>query len=123
MPETQVWHAQVFGPLPPPLETCTGVPRVGVQVARPCWCDSFKPGVPRLGPKVARPSVGLALACHAFDTKWHAQCMSPSGLVNWRATTTSSSGTPMVYNGVGVPRSLCGLQSYSSGKCNWRATP
>ncbi|KAL4276118.1 hypothetical protein AHAS_Ahas20G0175200 [Arachis hypogaea] len=80
------------------------MPRLGVQVACPCWCDSFKPGVPSLGPQVVCPSVGLELVCHAFENKWHAQCVSPSGLVNWRATPTSSSGTPMVYDGVGVPR-------------------
>ncbi|KAL4344695.1 hypothetical protein AHAS_Ahas11G0204100 [Arachis hypogaea] len=74
------WHIQLFGPSPPPLETCTGVPRLDVHVVHPYWCVSFKLGVPRLGRQVARASVGLGLACHAFDTKWHAQVLFPSGM-------------------------------------------
>ncbi|KAL4397278.1 hypothetical protein AHAS_Ahas01G0175900 [Arachis hypogaea] len=30
--------------------------------------------------------------------------------MNWRATPNGSSGTPMVCNGLGVPRPFCGLQ-------------
>ncbi|KAL4276102.1 hypothetical protein AHAS_Ahas20G0173600 [Arachis hypogaea] len=70
------WHAQPFGPSTSSLETCTGVPRLDAQVARPLYCGSSKLGVPRLGLQVARPSDYPLwideLACHASWVKWHA---------------------------------------------------
>ncbi|KAL4276299.1 hypothetical protein AHAS_Ahas20G0193300 [Arachis hypogaea] len=76
------WHVQPFGPSTPSLETCTGVPHLDAQVARPLYCGSSKLGVPRLDLQVARPSDELKLACHAFNTKWHAQVIVSSGLMN-----------------------------------------
>ncbi|KAL4337314.1 hypothetical protein AHAS_Ahas12G0097800 [Arachis hypogaea] len=47
--------------------------------------------MPCLGSQVACPSDFFGLACHAFDTNWH-------------ATPLCSSGTPIVIDGSGVPR-------------------
>ncbi|KAL4306553.1 hypothetical protein AHAS_Ahas16G0189800 [Arachis hypogaea] len=71
------------------------VPRHAAQVARPWICELFKLGVPRLGSQVARPSDFLGLACHAFDTKWHAIVKVLLGIVSWRATPLCSSGMPI----------------------------
>ncbi|KAL4374190.1 hypothetical protein AHAS_Ahas05G0157000 [Arachis hypogaea] len=101
------WHAQVLGLSTSSMETCTGVARLDAQVACPLYGGSFKLGVPRLGLQVAHPSDGLELACHAFDTKWHTQVVVPSGLMNWRATPHGSSGTPIMGDGLGVPRPAC----------------
>ncbi|KAL4321821.1 hypothetical protein AHAS_Ahas14G0148800 [Arachis hypogaea] len=110
-----VWHAKV-----------AGVPRLSLQVARHSEilglaCHAFdikwntQPllllGVPRLDPQVARPSDFLELACNAFDTKWHAIVKVVPGVVSWCATPFGSSGTPIVADGLGVPRPT------------WRATP
>ncbi|QHN77316.1 uncharacterized protein DS421_19g651570 [Arachis hypogaea] len=98
-------------PSAPSLDCCTSVPRHAVQVARPWICELFKLGVPRLGSQVARPSGFLELACHAFDTKWHAIVEVLLGMVSWRGTPLCSSGTPIVDGGSSVPRPI------------WRATP
>ncbi|QHO07433.1 uncharacterized protein DS421_14g463670 [Arachis hypogaea] len=83
-------------PSTPSLDCCTSVTRHAIQVARPWICELFKLGVPCLGPQVARPSGFLELACHAFDTKWHAIVEVLLGMVSWRATPLCSSGTPIV---------------------------
>ncbi|QHO23670.1 uncharacterized protein DS421_12g365540 [Arachis hypogaea] len=93
------------------LSDVESVPRHAVQVACPWICELFKLGVPRLGSQVARPSDFLELACHAFDTKWHAIVGVLLGMVGWRATPLCSSGTPIILDGLGVPRPT------------WRATP
>ncbi|QHO23687.1 uncharacterized protein DS421_12g365690 [Arachis hypogaea] len=72
MPSTSSGTPSLQLPSAPSLDYCTSVPRHAVQVARPWICEVFKLGVPRLGSQVARPSDFLELACHAFNTKWHA---------------------------------------------------
>ncbi|KAL4391282.1 hypothetical protein AHAS_Ahas03G0229500 [Arachis hypogaea] len=94
-----------------PFDFSTFVPRYTAQVARPCICAFFKLGVPRLGLQVARQSDFLELACHAFDTKWHAVVEVLLEVVSWHATPLTSSGMPIVVDGSGVPRPT------------WRATP
>ncbi|QHN92874.1 uncharacterized protein DS421_17g587730 [Arachis hypogaea] len=98
-------------PLAPSLDCCTSVPRHAAQVARPWFCELFKLGVPRLGSQVAHLSDFLGLACHTFDTKWHAIVKVLLGMESWRATPLCSSGTPIVVDESGVPRPA------------WRATP
>ncbi|KAL4391031.1 hypothetical protein AHAS_Ahas03G0204400 [Arachis hypogaea] len=83
------------------------MPRHAAQVARPYICGFLKLGMPWLVPQVARPSDFLMLACHTFDTKWHAH----GGMMSWHATPLGSSGTPIESDGLGVPRPT------------WRATP
>ncbi|KAL4315707.1 hypothetical protein AHAS_Ahas15G0212000 [Arachis hypogaea] len=95
-----------------------GVPRHAVQVARPWICELFRLGVPCLGSQVARPSDFLELACHSFDTKWHAIVEVLLGMVSWRATPLCSSGTPMIIDGSGVPR-----PTWRATPSPWRATP
>ncbi|QHN85996.1 uncharacterized protein DS421_16g542140 [Arachis hypogaea] len=111
MPSTSSGTPSLQLPLAPSLDYCTSVPRHAVQVARPWICELFKLGVPHLGSHVARPSDFLELACHAFDTKWHAIVKVLLGMASWRATPLCSSGTPIVVDGLGVPRPT------------WRATP
>ncbi|KAL4292808.1 hypothetical protein AHAS_Ahas18G0065100 [Arachis hypogaea] len=92
------------------------VPRHAAQVARPWMCELFKLDVPRLGSQVARPSDFLELACHAFDTKWHAIVEVLLGMVSWHATPLCSSGTPLLCPPFGslkfcisVPRPVSGV--------------
>ncbi|KAL4315905.1 hypothetical protein AHAS_Ahas15G0231800 [Arachis hypogaea] len=92
-------------PSAPSLDYCTSVPCHAAQVARPYICGLFKLGMPLLDPQVARPSDFLELACHTFDTKWHAIVKVPPGVVSWRATPLGSSGMPIVADAL------------------WRATP
>ncbi|QHO34859.1 uncharacterized protein DS421_9g270630 [Arachis hypogaea] len=98
-------------PSAPSLDHCTNVPRHAGQAAHPCNCALFKLGVPRLGLQVARQSDFLELACHAFDTKWHAIVEVLLEVVSWRAMPSTSSGTPIVVDGSGVSRPT------------WRAMP
>ncbi|QHN82493.1 uncharacterized protein DS421_20g696350 [Arachis hypogaea] len=98
-------------PSAPSLDCCSSMPRHAAQVAHSWICELFKLGVPRLRSQVARPSDFLGLACHAFDTKWHAIVKVLLEMVSWRATPLCSSGTPIVVDGSGVPRPT------------WRATP
>ncbi|KAL4374263.1 hypothetical protein AHAS_Ahas05G0164300 [Arachis hypogaea] len=62
-----------FGPLSPPLENTTSVSRHETGVPRPSLALVPKVGVPRLDVQVACQSGTIELACHTFDTKWHAQ--------------------------------------------------
>ncbi|KAL4371601.1 hypothetical protein AHAS_Ahas06G0182100 [Arachis hypogaea] len=61
------------GPLIPPLENTTSMPRHETGVSRLSFAMVLEVGVPRLDVQVARQSGMIELACHAFDTKWHAQ--------------------------------------------------
>ncbi|KAL4381112.1 hypothetical protein AHAS_Ahas04G0100900 [Arachis hypogaea] len=61
-----------FGPLSPPLKNTTSVPCHETGVPRPSLALVPKVGVPRLDAQVACQSGIIELACHAFDTKWHA---------------------------------------------------
>ncbi|KAL4374039.1 hypothetical protein AHAS_Ahas05G0141900 [Arachis hypogaea] len=72
MPSTSSGTPSLQLPSAPSLDHCASVLRHAAQVARPCICALFKLGVPRLGLQVARQGDFLELACHAFDTKWHA---------------------------------------------------
>ncbi|QHO01868.1 uncharacterized protein DS421_13g418890 [Arachis hypogaea] len=81
------------------------------------FCELFKLGVPHLGSQVARPSDFFGLACHAFDTKWHAIVNVLLGMVSWRATPLCSSGTPIVVDESGVPRPFCVLHCSSLEFC------
>ncbi|QHN77754.1 uncharacterized protein DS421_19g655490 [Arachis hypogaea] len=96
-------------PSAPSMDCCTSVPRHVAQVARSWIRELFKLGVPHLCSQVARPSDFLELACHAFDTKWHAILEVLLGMVSWRATPICSSGTPIVVDESSVPRPFCVL--------------
>ncbi|KAL4357048.1 hypothetical protein AHAS_Ahas09G0147700 [Arachis hypogaea] len=62
-----------IGPLIPPLENTTSMPRHETGVSRPSFALVPEVGVPCLDVQVAHQSAMIELACHAFDTKWHAQ--------------------------------------------------
>ncbi|KAL4356961.1 hypothetical protein AHAS_Ahas09G0139000 [Arachis hypogaea] len=61
------------GPLISPLKNTTSVPRHETGVSRPSFAMVPEVGVPRLDVQVAHQSEMIELACHGFDTKWHAQ--------------------------------------------------
>ncbi|QHO57869.1 uncharacterized protein DS421_3g85920 [Arachis hypogaea] len=103
MPSTSSGTPSLQLPSAPTLDHCTNVPCHVAQVAHPCICALFKLGVPRLGLQVARQSDFLELACHAFDTKWHTIMEVLREMVSWHATPSTSSGTPIVVDGSGVP--------------------
>ncbi|KAL4357130.1 hypothetical protein AHAS_Ahas09G0155900 [Arachis hypogaea] len=111
MPSTLSGMPSLQLPSVPSLDHCTSVPRHAAQVARPCICTLFKLGVPRLGLQVACQSDFFELACHAFNTKWHAVVEVLLEVASWRATPSTSSGTPIVVDGSGMPR------------LTWHATP
>ncbi|KAL4357101.1 hypothetical protein AHAS_Ahas09G0153000 [Arachis hypogaea] len=110
------WHAPI---LLFPLND-TGVPRLVAQVAR------LIVGVPRLGLQVARHSEMLGLACHAFDTKWHAQsllllslCISVPCLVAQVARLSEVESVPR--HGAQVARPcICALFMHLCTSWSWR---
>ncbi|KAL4356893.1 hypothetical protein AHAS_Ahas09G0132200 [Arachis hypogaea] len=76
------WHAtphfpsgtpEFTGPIILPLENITSVPRHEIGVSCPSIAMIPKVGVPHLDIQVACQSGMIELACHALDTKWHAQ--------------------------------------------------